>query len=270
MSHDRGQHFHLGADKRGPQPVHLGVRGGLKVEEVIGRVEPVIDQGLEVVVVPLLLRVDPAAVARCDGLIRVQRGDGEVPERADQLAIVCLRAHGLADVLDEPPAAGPAKLCYSLDVPAGNAVGVTHDHGLHERRGLLQKLLFAGIHGPRCAVAVDGPRADHLHHVGNRHHGEGGHQDVVVWAQVAGQQRHVQCGRARGGGQCHGHLVEPADLLGQAPRPARARGDLAPEHGLHDVVDALPGVVRLQDSVEPALVPRLRLRRGHGLLDPGR
>mmetsp|Transcript_108771 Transcript_108771/g.318221 ORF Transcript_108771/g.318221 Transcript_108771/m.318221 type:complete len:202 (+) Transcript_108771:364-969(+) len=137
VGHDLGQHLDLGADERSPEAVHLCVRCGLEVQEVVRRVEPVVDEGLEVVVVLLLARVDPAAIAGCDGLVGVEGCDRKVPEGADQLTVVSLRAHSLTDVLDEPPAPCLAELSDLLDVAAGRAVGVANDHSLHKRCCLL-------------------------------------------------------------------------------------------------------------------------------------
>mmetsp|Transcript_1106 Transcript_1106/g.3379 ORF Transcript_1106/g.3379 Transcript_1106/m.3379 type:complete len:274 (+) Transcript_1106:173-994(+) len=175
VPHDLRQRLHLRAHEGSPEAVHLRVRGRLEVQEVVCRVEAVVDQGLQPVVVPLFAGVDPAPVARSDGLVGVERGDGEVPEGANESAVVSPCPHGLADVLHKPPAPLLAEGLDLHDVLARDAVGVADDDCLGARRDLLEELCLAGVQRARRAVAVDGLSADHFHHVRHSNHGERRH-----------------------------------------------------------------------------------------------
>mmetsp|Transcript_70937 Transcript_70937/g.185981 ORF Transcript_70937/g.185981 Transcript_70937/m.185981 type:complete len:226 (+) Transcript_70937:244-921(+) len=138
VPHDLRQRLHLRAHEGGPEAVHLRVRGRLKVQEVVRRVETVVDQRLQPVVVPLIAGVDPTAVTRSDGLVGVERGDREVPERADESAVVGPCPHGLTDVLHKPPTPLLAEGLDLHNVLARDAVRVADDDGLGARRDLLQ------------------------------------------------------------------------------------------------------------------------------------
>mmetsp|Transcript_120207 Transcript_120207/g.345529 ORF Transcript_120207/g.345529 Transcript_120207/m.345529 type:complete len:215 (+) Transcript_120207:493-1137(+) len=213
MLHQLRQLLDLRAHKGGAQAVHLRVGRGLEVQEVEGRVEAVVDQGFQPVVVPGLLCVDPAAVPSCDRLVGIQRGDGEIPECAHELTAVCAGTHRLANVLDEPPLPLPAQLGDRCDVSTGHSIGVANDHRFGPRRRFLQQFLATGVQRARRAVAVDGPCPDHPHHVGNGDHGEGRHENLVLRTQVACEQGHVQRRGPGGCGQRDGHTVQRANLL---------------------------------------------------------
>mmetsp|Transcript_51933 Transcript_51933/g.124310 ORF Transcript_51933/g.124310 Transcript_51933/m.124310 type:complete len:337 (+) Transcript_51933:289-1299(+) len=268
MLHQSGKHLHLRANKGCAQAIHFGIGGSLKVEKVIRRIKAVIDERLEAVMMLLIFCMHPAAISGCDGLVGVQRCHRKVAEGPHQFSGVCFGAHGFANVLHQPPSFLFAKLADGGDVAASNTVSVTHDDRFRPWRRLLFQLGNARIHGALGAVTVDGLGAHHLHHVGDGDHGQGWDEHMVMGTEVAGQQCHVQRGRAGGGRQGHRHLVELADFCCQLPWPGRPGGDLATHHGLHHVVHTLPGVVGLQDPVEPTALRRLRLRRWHRLLNP--
>mmetsp|Transcript_78594 Transcript_78594/g.168426 ORF Transcript_78594/g.168426 Transcript_78594/m.168426 type:complete len:246 (+) Transcript_78594:322-1059(+) len=192
MLHDLGQQLDLRADKGSPQAIHFRIGRSLEVQEVISRVETMVDERLEAVVVFSVPSVDPPTIPCCDRLVGVQRSDTEVSKCTDKLAVVSLRSHSFANVLYQPPAPLFAEFCDCYDVLASHAVSVADDDSFGARRHLLQELLHAWVQGAGGAVAVDWLRAHHLDHVGHRYHSERRHQDLVLWAQIAGQQGHMQ------------------------------------------------------------------------------
>mmetsp|Transcript_59692 Transcript_59692/g.182324 ORF Transcript_59692/g.182324 Transcript_59692/m.182324 type:complete len:295 (-) Transcript_59692:397-1281(-) len=196
LFHDFWQLPHLRADEGRPEAVHLGVGRRLEMEEVICRVEAMVDQRLQAVVVLRVPGMHPAAVAGGDRLVRVQRRHREVPEGADEIAAVVFGPHGLADILDKPPAPLLAQRGDSPDVFASHPIRVADDDGLRPGRRLLQQLLPPRVERAWRAIAIKWLGAYHLHHVRHGHHGKRRHQDVVLGTEVAGQQRHVECGRA--------------------------------------------------------------------------
>eukprot|EP00442_Polarella_glacialis_P058096 CAMPEP_0115148562 /NCGR_PEP_ID=MMETSP0227-20121206/63948_1 /TAXON_ID=89957 /ORGANISM="Polarella glacialis, Strain CCMP 1383" /LENGTH=123 /DNA_ID=CAMNT_0002558621 /DNA_START=314 /DNA_END=686 /DNA_ORIENTATION=- len=96
------------------------------MQEMVSGVKAMVDQGLQAVVVPFLLGVDPAAITRGDLLVGVQRGDRKVAKGAHELSVVSTCAHGLADVFYQPPATLLAKLGDGHNVFTRHAIGVTH------------------------------------------------------------------------------------------------------------------------------------------------
>src|SRR5687768_15379841 len=161
-----------------------------------------------------------------DGLRRVKRETGEVPERADVPAAI-LRRKRVGGILDDAQAVAAGDSEDGLHV-AGMPGDVHGNHRSGARRdGPLECLRR---HVQRVVLAVDEHRAglEVLHHLGRRREGHGRHDHFIAFIDTDGVEREMQRRRRRVAGHGLGHSdvlrelrFEGFDLRtsGEPPRP---------------------------------------------------